>query len=129
MTTASTKPAPGPEFWELATSLLYAAARFNAFLVASKTNDVVKMQQEKDDAVAFFTEQYKLHATVGRPQGLMPTASLAGHRASAPRADSVLHGGVRYAPVPSLWLAAMLAGAVLGATLAFSWTGLALFLA
>lgn len=79
MTTASTKPAPGPEFWEradqiialaneqceqsrgneVATSLLYAAARFNAFLVASKTNDVVKMQQEKDDAVAFFTEQYR----------------------------------------------------------------------
>lgn len=59
----------------------------------------------------------------------MPTASLAGHRASAPRADSVLHGAVRYAPVTSLWLAAMLAGAVLGATLAFSWSGLALFLA
>ena len=79
MNAPTTKPTPGPEFWEradqaialaneqcmhspaneVATSLLYAAARFNAFLVASKTNDVSKMQQEKDDAVAFFTEQYK----------------------------------------------------------------------
>ncbi|MBB5366827.1 MULTISPECIES: DUF3144 domain-containing protein [unclassified Janthinobacterium] len=72
-------PKTAPEFWEradqiiavanqqcehsnggeVATSLLYAAARFNAFLVASKTNDPVKMQQEKEEAVAFFTEQYK----------------------------------------------------------------------
>ena len=79
MNAPTTKPTPGPEFWEradqaialaneqcmhspaneVATSLLYAAARFNAFLVASKTNDVSKMQLEKDDAVAFFTEQYK----------------------------------------------------------------------
>lgn len=79
MNAPTTKPTLGPEFWEradqvialaneqcmrspaneVATSLLYAAARFNAFLVASKTNDVSKMQQEKDDAVTFFTEQYK----------------------------------------------------------------------
>ena len=79
MNAPTTTPTPGPDFWEradqaialaneqclhspaneVATSLLYAAARFNAFLVASKTNDVSKMQQEKDDAVAFFTEQYK----------------------------------------------------------------------
>ena len=71
-------PRTGPEFWELAdqilalaneqctqntgnevaTSLLYAAARFNAFLIASK-GDAARMQQEKDDAIAFFTEQYK----------------------------------------------------------------------
>lgn len=49
-------------------------------------------------------------------------------RVSAPHAASVLAGTVRYAPLPSLWLAAMLAGAVLGATLAFSWGGLALFI-
>lgn len=79
MNTPTNKIQAGPEFWEradqiialanqqcgqsggheVATSLLYAAARFNAFLVASKTNDVNKMQQEKDDAIAFFTEQYK----------------------------------------------------------------------
>lgn len=79
MSTSSTKLTPGPEFWEradqvialaneqcmhsggneVATSLLYAAARFNAFLVASKSNDVAKMQAEKEGAVAFFTEQYK----------------------------------------------------------------------
>lgn len=71
-------PRTGPEFWEradqiialaneqctqntgneVATSLLYAAARFNAFLIASK-GDAAKMQQEKDGAIAFFTEQYK----------------------------------------------------------------------
>lgn len=71
-------PKTGPEFWEradqiialaneqctqntgneVATSLLYAAARFNAFLIASK-GDAARMQQEKDDAIAFFTEQYK----------------------------------------------------------------------
>ena len=79
MSTPTTTPAPGPEFWEradqvialaneqcmhsggneVATSLLYAAARFNAFFVASKSNDVAKMQEEKEGAVAFFTEQYK----------------------------------------------------------------------
>ena len=57
----------------------------------------------------------------------MSTASLAGHRASAAHADSVLAGSVRYAPLASLWLAAMLAGAVTGALLFFSWTGLLLF--
>lgn len=79
MTTPTSKPRTGPEFWEradqvialanqqcehntgneVATSLLYAAARFNAFLVSSRMNDAAKMAQEKDDAVAFFTEQYK----------------------------------------------------------------------
>ena len=58
----------------------------------------------------------------------MSAASLASHRASAPRADSVLTGRVRYAPLPSLWLASMLAGSVLGAALAFSWGALALFI-
>ena len=58
----------------------------------------------------------------------MPAASLHGHRASASRADSVLKGAVRYAPVPSLWLAAMLAGALLGGALFFSWAALALFI-
>lgn len=56
----------------------------------------------------------------------MSAAGLACHRASASRADSAVTGSVRYAPLPSLWLAAMLAGAVLGGICAFSWTGLAL---
>ena len=59
----------------------------------------------------------------------MPAAGLAGHRASASHADSVLAGAVRYAPLPSLWLAAMLAGTVIGGARFFSWTALALFVA
>lgn len=59
----------------------------------------------------------------------MPAASLERHRARATHADSVLDGTVRYAPLPSLWLTAMLAGAVTGALLFFSWTGLLLFAA
>ena len=57
----------------------------------------------------------------------MPTASLDSHRARATHADSVLDGTVRHAPVQSLWLTAMLAGAVTGALVFFSWTGLLLF--
>ncbi|MDO8070519.1 acyl-CoA desaturase [Janthinobacterium sp. SUN176] len=57
----------------------------------------------------------------------MPTASLDSHRVRASHAGEVLDGVVRYAPPPSLWLAAMLAGAVTGALFFFSWTGVALF--
>ena len=59
----------------------------------------------------------------------MTAASLDGHRARATYADSVLHGTVRFAPLPSLWLTAMLAGAATGALCFFSWTGLLLFVA
>ncbi|MEG2031043.1 MAG: fatty acid desaturase [Janthinobacterium sp.] len=55
-------------------------------------------------------------------------AGPSGHRASAARADAVVHGSVRHAPLQSLWLAAMLAGAVIGGALAFSWTALLLFM-
>ncbi|MDO8040748.1 fatty acid desaturase [Janthinobacterium sp. SUN137] len=58
----------------------------------------------------------------------MPTASLDSHRVRASHAGEVLDGVVRYAPLPSLWLTAMLAGAVTGALLFFSWTGVALFI-
>ncbi|MDN2714877.1 fatty acid desaturase [Janthinobacterium sp. SUN120] len=58
----------------------------------------------------------------------MPTASLDSHRVHASHAGEVLDGVVRYAPLPSLWLAAMLAGAVTGALFFFSWTGVALFI-
>ncbi|PKB19720.1 acyl-CoA desaturase [Janthinobacterium sp. 64] len=59
----------------------------------------------------------------------MTAASLESHRARASHANSVLDGTVRFAPLPSLWLAAMLAGAVSGALCFFSWTGLLLFAA
>lgn len=57
----------------------------------------------------------------------MPAASRDTHRARATHANCVLDGTVRYAPLPSLWLTAMLAGAVTGAVCFFSWTGLLLF--
>ena len=57
----------------------------------------------------------------------MTAASLDSHRARATHAGSVIDGAVRHAPLPSLWLTAMLAGAVTGALLFFSWTGLLLF--
>lgn len=59
----------------------------------------------------------------------MTAASLDSHRVRATHAGSVQDGAVRFAPLPSLWLAAMLAGAVTGALLFFSWTGLLLFAA
>lgn len=51
------------------------------------------------------------------------------HRASADRADSVVDGVVRYAPLQSLWLTGMLAGALIGGALTFSWPALLLFVA
>ncbi|MEG0881793.1 MAG: acyl-CoA desaturase [Janthinobacterium sp.] len=60
---------------------------------------------------------------------MITAASLGSHRARATGADSALDGVVRYAPLPSLWLTAMLAGAVTGALFFFSWTGLLLFAA
>jgi len=59
----------------------------------------------------------------------MSAASLDSHRARATHAGSVLDGVVRYAPLQSLWLLAMLAGAVTGALFFFSWAGLLLFAA
>jgi fatty-acid desaturase len=59
----------------------------------------------------------------------MTVASLDSHRVRASHAGEVLDGAVRYAPLTSLWLAAMLAGAVTGALFFFSWTGLLLFVA
>lgn len=51
------------------------------------------------------------------------------HRTRAAHADDVLHGTARYAPLQSLWLTGMLAGAVIGGPLTFSWTALLLFMA
>jgi len=43
----------------VSSSLLYAAARFNAFIVASMADDAEDMQNDKDKAIEYFTEQYK----------------------------------------------------------------------
>ncbi|KZZ59763.1 hypothetical protein A3762_03695 [Oleiphilus sp. HI0125] len=68
-----------PEFWERAdeviavankqaadadtrkvsSSTLYAAARFNAFNVASSADDVEEMKKDKEEAIRYFTEQYR----------------------------------------------------------------------
>lgn len=69
----------GPEFWERAdavihlandqceaaprskvsASLLYAAARFNSFIVASSAANLDELRQDKNEAVKYFTEQYQ----------------------------------------------------------------------
>lgn len=44
---------------KVSASLLYAAARFNAFIVASKASSVEEMRQEKEEAVEYFVGQYR----------------------------------------------------------------------
>ena len=39
-------------------SLLYAAARFSAFVVASHASDLQKYQADRDAAVRFFSDEY-----------------------------------------------------------------------
>ncbi len=45
---------------QVSSSLLYSAARFNAFVVASHAKDSAKMAADRDEAVAYFTAQYKM---------------------------------------------------------------------
>lgn len=40
-------------------SLLYAAARFSAFDVASKVDNAEEMIDSKEDAISFYVEQFK----------------------------------------------------------------------
>jgi len=44
---------------KVSSSLLYAAARFNSFNVASSAEDIEEMRRDKDDAIEYFTGQYK----------------------------------------------------------------------
>ncbi len=44
---------------KVSTSLLYAAARFNAFIVASSAKDPEELKNDKERAVKYFAEQYK----------------------------------------------------------------------
>ena len=44
---------------KVSASLLYAAARFNAFNVASSALDVDEMKKDKKEAINYFIEQYK----------------------------------------------------------------------
>lgn len=40
-------------------SLLYAATRFNAYIVASAAQDVAEMKEDKEEAVSYFTEKFR----------------------------------------------------------------------
>ena len=39
-------------------SLLFAASRFNAFIVSSMSNNIEDLKRDKDEAIKFFTDQY-----------------------------------------------------------------------
>jgi hypothetical protein len=38
---------------------IYAATRFNAFVVASAAQDVEEMREDRDEAVEFFTDRFR----------------------------------------------------------------------
>ena len=44
---------------KVSASLLYAAARFNAFIVASSAEDKAAADRNKVEAIEYFTEQYR----------------------------------------------------------------------
>ena len=44
---------------KVSSSLLYAAARFNSFNIASSATDVEEMKKNKEEAVKYFTDQYQ----------------------------------------------------------------------
>ena len=70
---------PGPEFWaradeviaiankqcndstsgKVSASLLYAAARFSSFNVASSADDVEEMKRDKEEAIKYFLGQFE----------------------------------------------------------------------
>jgi hypothetical protein len=44
---------------QVSSSLLYATARFNSFNVATSAKDVAEMEKDKEEAIKYFTKQYK----------------------------------------------------------------------
>jgi hypothetical protein len=44
---------------KVSASLLYAAARFNAFIVATNAKDADEMKTDKKRAIKYFTDQYR----------------------------------------------------------------------
>jgi hypothetical protein len=44
---------------QVSSSILYAAARFNAFIVASSANSAEEIDKNKEAAVKYFTGQYR----------------------------------------------------------------------
>ena len=43
---------------KVGSSMLYATARFNAFIVASMTNNVKELKEDRDEAIKHFTDQF-----------------------------------------------------------------------
>ena len=43
----------------VSSSLLFAAARFNAFIVASSAKDLEQLKNDKTEAIKYFKEQYE----------------------------------------------------------------------
>ena len=43
---------------QVSTSLMFATARFNAFLAASTSKDLNQFKVEKEEAIKYFTQQY-----------------------------------------------------------------------
>lgn len=43
---------------QVSSSLLFAAARFNAFIGASTAQDIEALKADKDKIIAYFSEQY-----------------------------------------------------------------------
>lgn len=44
---------------KVSSSLLFAAARFNAFIVASSAKDLEELKNDKAEAIKYFKEQYE----------------------------------------------------------------------
>jgi len=44
---------------KVSSSLLFAAARFNAFIVASSAKDLDQIKEEKEEAIKYFKQQYE----------------------------------------------------------------------
>jgi len=44
---------------KVSSSLLFAAARFNAFIVASSAKDLDGLKKDKTEAIKYFKEQYE----------------------------------------------------------------------
>jgi hypothetical protein len=47
------------ETGKVSASMLYAAARFNAFIVASSAKDKAEADRNKVEAIDYFTDQYR----------------------------------------------------------------------
>lgn len=44
---------------KVSSSLLYAAARFNSFIISSSSDSVEEMEQDKDAALEYFVGQFR----------------------------------------------------------------------